>query len=59
MRQTYTNPPGLPPTPQEQAGYAALAKIAGAPGPLADFIARGLPSFDGAEGVPQHEQGHV
>ena len=49
VRQTYTNPPGLPPTPQEQAGYSALAKIAGALDPAADYKARGLPSFDGAK----------
>jgi pimeloyl-ACP methyl ester carboxylesterase len=49
VRQTYTNPPGLPPTPQEQAGYAALAKLATTPGPSVDYIARGLHSFDGAK----------
>jgi pimeloyl-ACP methyl ester carboxylesterase len=39
----------LPPTPQEQAGYAALAKLATPTGPSVDYIARGLPSFDGAK----------
>lgn len=48
VRQKYTNPPGLPPTPQEMAGYAALARLLAAPpGPKADYIARGLPSFNG------------
>src|SRR5581483_275118 len=49
VRQTYTNPPGLPPTPLELAGYAALAKLAAAPSADADYIAHGLPSFDGAK----------
>jgi proline iminopeptidase len=48
VRQKYSNPPGLPPTPQERAGYAALAKLLAAPpGPDANYIARGLPSYDG------------
>ena len=49
VQKTYTNPPGLPPTPQEMAGYAKLAKLAGQPGPDADYIAHGLPSYDGAK----------
>jgi pimeloyl-ACP methyl ester carboxylesterase len=49
VQKTYTNPPGLPPTPQEMAGYATLAKLAGPPGPDADYIARGLPAYDGAK----------
>lgn len=47
--KTYTNPPALPQTPQEQAGNAALAKLAAPPSPSADYIARGIPSFDGAK----------
>lgn len=49
VRQTYTNPPGLPPTPQEVAGFAALARLAAAPSPDADYIAHGLPAYDGAK----------
>jgi hypothetical protein len=33
VQKTYTNPPGLPPTPQEIAGYATLAKLLGRPAP--------------------------
>lgn len=47
VEKTYTHPPGLPPTPQEVAAYAALAKLAALPGPNADHIAHGLPSDDG------------
>lgn len=48
VRQKYTNPPALPPTPEEMAGYAVLAKLfAVPPGANADYIAHGLPSFNG------------
>ena len=50
VRQTYTNPPGLPPTPQENVLYAALGKLLAAPpDPNANYIAHGLASFDGAK----------
>lgn len=50
VRQKYTNAPGLPPTAQEMAGYVALGKLlAAAPGPDADYIAHGLPAYDGAK----------
>ena len=49
-QKTYTNPQGLPPTPQEQAGFANLAKLPTArPDPNADYIAHGVPTFDGAK----------
>lgn len=50
VQKSYTNPPGLPPTPQEQAGFATLARLlAVASNPNVDYIAHGLPSFDGSK----------
>ncbi|HXZ69204.1 MAG TPA: alpha/beta hydrolase, partial [Alphaproteobacteria bacterium] len=50
VRQTYTNAPGLPPTPQEQEAIAALTKQATTPpDPNANYIAHGLPSYDGTK----------
>ena len=50
VRQTYTNPPGLPPTPQENASYAALGKLLAAPpAPDANYVAHGVASFDGVK----------
>jgi len=47
VRQTYTNPPGLPPSPAEAAAMAAQAKILTVPpAPDARYIARGLPAQD-------------
>ena len=47
VRQTYTNPPGLPPSPAEAAANAAQAKILAVPAPPdAHYIARGLPEQD-------------
>jgi pimeloyl-ACP methyl ester carboxylesterase len=47
VRQTYTNPPGLPPTLQEAAAISAQAKALSAPpAPDAHYIARGLPPYD-------------
>jgi len=48
VQKTYTNPPGLPPTPQEIAGYATLAKLLGRPAPT-QITSRGLPPYDGAK----------
>jgi pimeloyl-ACP methyl ester carboxylesterase len=47
VRQTYSNPPGLPPSPAETAANAVRAKILSAP-PAADahYIAHGLPPYD-------------
>jgi pimeloyl-ACP methyl ester carboxylesterase len=48
--KTYTNPPGLPPTPQEQEKMAGLMKLLTTPpDPNADYIAHGLPSYDGVK----------
>jgi len=50
IRQTYTNAPGLPPTPQEQAAIAELIKsLTTPPDPNANYIAHGLPSYDGTK----------
>ncbi len=47
VRQTYSNPPGLPPTPAEAAASAAQAKLMdGLPAPDVHYLARGLPSYD-------------
>ncbi|HEY9216787.1 MAG TPA: alpha/beta fold hydrolase [Phenylobacterium sp.] len=44
VRQTYTNPPGLPPTPKEAAATAELGRKLAAPVPAdARYVARGLP----------------
>ena len=50
VQKTYTNPPALPPTPQEQASFATLAKLLTVhPDPDADYLAHGVPSFDGTK----------
>jgi pimeloyl-ACP methyl ester carboxylesterase len=50
VRQTYTNAPGLPPTPQEQVAIAALIKqITAPPDPNANYVAHGLPAYDGTK----------
>jgi pimeloyl-ACP methyl ester carboxylesterase len=47
VRQTYSNPPGLPPSPAEAAAMAAQARILSVPPPAdAHYIARGLPPYD-------------
>ena len=47
VRQTYTNPPGLPPGPEEAVALAAQARIMGAPPPPdAHYVAGGLPPYD-------------
>jgi pimeloyl-ACP methyl ester carboxylesterase len=47
VRQTYTNPPGLPPSAAEAAASAAQAKALSAPVPPdARYVARGLPATD-------------
>jgi pimeloyl-ACP methyl ester carboxylesterase len=47
VRQTYSNPPGLPPSPAEAAALAAQGKLLAVP-PAADahYIARGLGPYD-------------
>ncbi|HYD46624.1 MAG TPA: alpha/beta hydrolase [Phenylobacterium sp.] len=48
VRQTYTNPPGLPPTPEEARASAAFGKVMMTPPPPgASWIAPGLPPYDG------------
>jgi pimeloyl-ACP methyl ester carboxylesterase len=48
VRQQYSNPPGLPPSPQEAAAGAAMAAIFSAPPPPdARYVARGLGPYDG------------
>ena len=50
VRQTYTNPPGLPPTPQEQVAIAELIKqLSTPPDPNANYVPKGLPSYDGTK----------
>ncbi len=50
VRQTYTNPPGLPPTPQEEAAIAKLIKaLSTPPDPNAKYIPKGLPNYDGTK----------
>lgn len=47
VRQEYTNPPGLPPSPAEKAATAEVAKLLSAPpGADARYVARGLPDYD-------------
>jgi pimeloyl-ACP methyl ester carboxylesterase len=47
VRQTYCNPPGLPPTPEEAAASAAQAKLLSvSPPPDAHYVAKGLPPYD-------------
>jgi pimeloyl-ACP methyl ester carboxylesterase len=47
VRQTYTNPPGLPPSPAEAAAQAAQGKLmATPPPPDARYIPKGLPPTD-------------
>jgi pimeloyl-ACP methyl ester carboxylesterase len=50
IRQTYTNPPGQPPSPAEAAATAAQMRILMTPPPAdAAYIARGLPPYDGGK----------
>lgn len=50
VRQTYTNPPGLPPTPQEAAAIGEMVKqMMAPPDPNANYIPKGLPSYDGTK----------
>lgn len=50
VRQTYTNPPGVPPSPAEAAASMAFGKVMMTPPPAdARYIARGLPPYDGAK----------
>ena len=47
VRQQYTNPPGLPPTPEEAAATAAIGALLSAPPPPnARYIAQGLGPYD-------------
>lgn len=47
VRQTYTNPPGLPPSQAEAAAMAAQARILAAPpAPDARYLPQGLPPTD-------------
>lgn len=46
VRQTYSNPPGLPPSPAEAAAMAAMARFFAPPPPDARYVARGLPPYD-------------
>jgi pimeloyl-ACP methyl ester carboxylesterase len=47
VRQTYTNPPGLPPSAAEATAMAAMGKILAVPPPVgAKYIAQGLPPYD-------------
>jgi pimeloyl-ACP methyl ester carboxylesterase len=47
VRQTYTNPPGLPPSPAEAAAQAAQGRLLAVPPPPdARYIPKGLPPTD-------------
>jgi pimeloyl-ACP methyl ester carboxylesterase len=46
VRQTYSNPPGLPPSPAEAAAMMAQARFFAPPPPGARYIAPGLPPYD-------------
>lgn len=48
IRQKYTNPPGLPPSPAEKSALEEIAKILSVSPPAdARYIAKGLPDYDG------------
>jgi pimeloyl-ACP methyl ester carboxylesterase len=46
VRQTYSNPPGLPPSPAEAAAMAGMARFFAPPPPDARYVPRGLPPYD-------------
>lgn len=58
VRQTYTNPPGLPPSAAEAAASRAFGKLLTPPPADARYIARGLPPYDGGK-VFLHTQAAV